>query len=154
MKGTQHRIARCTAKFVGDMQSTAALVTSSTPYRVACLQQKVRLACLLICPPKSGESACGVQVSPFQHSVPTQKLQRRARHTHQAVAQDSSEADTPTNSLFANNPAFAAALQSVAARQGDETLLSAPASAIPEEEYVTLVAFALHGACNANLCYA
>ena len=67
-----------------------------------------------------------------------QRLQRQPKQQQRAVAQNGSEGGVPSNPLFANNPQFAAALQSVAARQGDEALFSAPAAA-PPEEYVAVL---------------
>ncbi|KAL3147419.1 hypothetical protein ABBQ38_014483 [Trebouxia sp. C0009 RCD-2024] len=80
--------------------------------------QSPRVSCILHVPPAARA-----------HSIP-----RRVRKPQRAAAQGGAGAETPGNSLFANNPQFAAALQSVAARQGDEALYSAPPAVEPEEQ--------------------
>ena len=86
------------------------------------------------------QGSCIPQTSPIAH---THTLPKRASKLQRTVAQAGAEGQIPGNPLFANNPQFAAALQSVAARQGDEALFSAPPAVVPEE-CVALLPMPMH----------
>lgn len=116
------------------MSCTTQPITGQSP-RVSSDRRLIPWVSALACR-SSLTSFCGLQVSCILHVPPAahaQIIPRRARKTLRAAAQGGAGAETPGNSLFANNPQFAAALQSVAARQGDEALYSAPPAVEPEE---------------------